>query len=341
MLKNKLRREEPLTDTAFLLTITICMFVVMYILAIIFLGDKGFARPQTFFNLFNEYAALIVLSCGLSIVMISGGIDISVGGVTALICMTCVVDMETHGGSFLRTVLIGLAIGLAFGVVQGFLVAYLKIQPFIVTLAGMFFARGATALVNLDQVQAKNEAFTAVSKVRILIPGVGSTTKKGVFIPAYIEIGVIVALVVVLLLFLMLKYTKFGRSLYAIGGNQTSALMLGINVTRTKFFAYVLTGFLAGIGGVLYLLHTGSGSVVQASGLEMDAIASSIIGGTLLTGGVGNIIGTLFGVLTRGTIYTIVTAIGSQGPWWTGITISGLLCFFIVLQSIITSRKKK
>ncbi|GHS94523.1 sugar ABC transporter permease [Synergistales bacterium] len=341
MSRNGLRKREPPTDTAFLLTITICMFMAMYILAVIFLGDKGFSKPQTFFNLLNEYAALIVLSCGLSVVMISGGIDISVGGVTALICMTCVVYLEDAGGGFLGAVLISLGIGLAFGVVHGFLVAYLKIQPFIVTLAGMFFARGATALVNLDQVQAKNAAFTAVSRVRILIPGVGSFTKRGVFVPAYIEIGVIVALLIVILLFLMLKYTKFGRGLYAVGGNAQSALMLGINVSRTKFFAYVLTGLLAGVGGMLYFLHTGSGSVVQASGLEMDAIASSIIGGTLLSGGVGNIIGTLFGVLIRGTIYTIVTAIGAQGPWWTGITISALLCFFIVLQSVITSRKKR
>jgi galactofuranose transport system permease protein len=140
---------------------------------------------------------------------------------------------------------------------------------------------------------------------------------------------------------LLLKKTKIGRSFYAVGGNAQSALMLGINVRRTRFNAHLLCGLLAGIGGFLYLFHTRSGSVQQATGLEMDAIAASIIGGTLLTGGVGNIFGTLFGVLTTGIVLLVVTAIGSQDPWWPQITRAAMLCFFIVLQSIICSRKKK
>jgi len=138
----------------------------------------------------------------------------------------------------------------------------------------------------------------------------------------------------------LLKKTSLGRSFYAVGGNSQSALMLGINVKRTRFFAHLLCGFLAGIGGFLYLFHTRSGSVQQATGLEMDAIAASIIGGTLLTGGVGNIFGTLFGVLASGIVLLIVTAIGSQDPWWPQITRAAMLCFFIVLQSIICTRKK-
>ncbi len=155
------------------------------------------------------------------------------------------------------------------------------------------------------------------------------------------EIGVIVALLAVLVLFFVLRYTKFGRALYAVGGNKTSALMLGINVKKTKFMAHLLCGILAGIGGYVYFLHVGSGAASHASGAEMNAIASSIIGGTMLTGGVGNIIGTLFGVLSLATIQSIVSSAGMDQAWWTGITIAAMLCLFLVIQSVVIARKTK
>jgi simple sugar transport system permease protein len=179
-----------------------------------------------------------------------------------------------------------------------------------------------------------------LSGARILIPFLGDINRKGIFIQSKLEYGVIVALIIVCLMYWLLRKTSLGRSFYAVGGNPQSALMLGINIKRTKFYAHLLCGLLAGIGGFLYLFHTRSGSVQQATGLEMDAIAASIIGGTLLTGGVGNIFGTLFGVLASGTVLLIVTAIGSQDPWWPQITRAAMLCFFIVLQSVICSRKK-
>lgn len=336
----KQRRRQPLTDTAFLLTITISMFVLIYALAIIFLNDKGFGKIQMFFNLFNENAALIVIACGLSIVMITGSIDISVGGSTALICTSCIVCLNRYGFNFFTSLILALAIGLAFGMVQGFLIAYMDMQPFIVTLAGMFLGRGLVALIEVNQIQVKNEAFEKLSGSRISIPFLGDYNKKGIFIPSKLEYGVVVAILIILLMYWLLKKTKLGRSFYAVGGNAQSALMMGINVRRTRFLAHTLCGLLVGIGGFLYLFHTRSGSVQQATGLEMDAIAASIIGGTLLTGGVGNIIGTLFGVLANGIVLLVVTAIGSQDPWWPQITRAAMLCFFIVLQSIICSRKK-
>ena len=338
---HNLKRKRSLTDTAFLLTITISLFIVIYILSIVFLGDKGFSKVQMFFNLLNENAALIVIACGLSIVMITGGIDISVGGSTALICTACIVCLNNYGFNFATTLMLALGIGLTFGVIQGVLIAYLEMQPFIVTLAGMFLGRGLVALIEVNQIQVNNVGFENLSGARILIPFLGDVNKKGVFIQSKLEYGVIVAIIIVCILYWVLKKTSLGRSFYAIGGNAQSALMLGINVKRTKFYAHILCGLLAGIGGFLYLFHTRSGSVQQATGLEMDAIAASIIGGTLLTGGVGNIFGTLFGVLTSGIVLLIVTAIGSQDPWWSQITRAGLLCFFIVLQSIICSRKRK
>ena len=334
---NKLKN---MTDTNLLLLITVVIFFAMYIAAIIFQG-KGFLKAQTFLNILNANAALIILSCGLSIVMITGGIDISVGGVTALVGMCCAVYLDFKGGNVAVAVIIALAIGVAFGLVQGFLVAYLDIQPFIVTLAGMFFARGMTTIVNSSPFNVANEDFVALKGTRITVPGLGSVNKLGKYVDAYVEIGVVVALLVVIILFCVLRWTKFGRALYAVGGNRQSALMLGINVKRTRFFAQLLCGILAGIGGFVYFLHVGSGSPSRASGEEMNAIASSIIGGTKLTGGVGNIIGTLFGVLSLSTIKNIVSSAGLDQAWWTGITTAVMLCLFLVIQSVIMKVRKQ
>lgn len=336
----KMFDRKTMTDTRVLLIITIAVFLIMYASAVIFLG-KGFSKPQTFFNILNENAALIILSCGMSLVMITGGIDISVGQVTALCCMSCAVHLDFHNGSVFTALLISLGIGLAFGLIQGFLIAYLKIQPFIVTLAGMFFAKGMTTIVNATQFNVENEEFKALKATRITVPGMGSVNKAGNYVPAYVEIGVIVALVIVILLFILLRWTKLGRGFYAVGGNNQSANMLGINVTRTKFMAHLLCGFLAGIGGFVYFMHVGSGSPSHASGAEMNAIASSIIGGTMLTGGVGNIVGTLFGVLSLSTIKNIVSSLGLDEAWWTNITIAAMLCIFLLVQSVVLARKNR
>ena len=331
---------KNMTDTNMLLTITIVIFFLMYIGAIVFQGE-GFLRPQTFLSMLNANGALIITSCGMSLVMITGGIDISVGGVVALVSMCSAVYLDYHNGSILGAVLISLGIGLAFGIVQGYLVAYLDIQPFIVSLAGMFFARGMTTIVNTNPFNVQNEAFVALKDTRVSVPGLGSFNKLGRYVDAYVEIGVVVALLVVILMFIMLRWTKLGRSFYAVGGNQQSALMLGINVRRTKFLSHLICSLLAGIGGFVYFLHVGSGSASHAMGMEMNAIASSIIGGTMLTGGVGNIIGTLFGVLSLSTIQNIVSSAGLDQAWWTGITIAAMLCLFLVIQSVVMARKKK
>lgn len=338
-IKGRMRRE-PLTDTHLLLTITICIFVGMYILAMVIWGG-GFLRPQQLFDIFNNNASLIIISCGLTIVMIAGGIDISVGGITALVVMACVVHLDAGGGNVFSALIVALCIGLAFGLVQGYLVSYLEIQPFIVTLAGMFFARGMTTIVSVEPRTAQNESFLSLKDARIEIPWLGHTAKNGALIPAKIEIGVIIALAVVVIVFVILKWSRFGRNLYAVGGSQQSALMLGINVRRTKFFSYLLCGLLSGIGGFVFLMHTGAGNATNAAGAEMNAIASSIIGGTLLTGGVGDVTGTLFGVLTLTTIKSIVVASGLREPWWQSITTGAMLCFFILLQSIVLSNRGK
>ena len=339
----KAKKESIFTrvsDTNLLLSITIIVFVLMYIGAALILGG-AFTKPQAFFNILNANAALIITSCGMSLVMITGGIDISIGGVVALVSMCCAVYLDYHDGSIFGSILIALGIGLAYGIVQGVLVAYLDIQPFIVSLAGMFFARGMTTIVNTAPFNVVNEKFVALKLTRINVPGMGSTNKLGAYVPAYVEIGVVVALIIVLVLFAVLRWTKLGRSFYAVGGNKQSALMLGINVKRTKFLSHLICSLLAGIGGYVYFLHVGSGAASHAMGMEMNAIASSIIGGTMLTGGVGNIIGTLFGVLSLSTIQNIVSSAGFDQAWWTGITIAAMLCLFLVIQSVVIARKTK
>ena len=242
--------------------------------------------------------------------------------------MSCAVHLNYQGGTVLTAILLALGIGTAFGVVQGFLIAYLEIQPFIVTLAGMFFAKGVTTIVNATQFNVENEAFKALKETRIYVPGLGSVNKLGAYVPAYVEIGVVVALIVVAILFVVLRWTKFGRSVYAVGGNSYSANMLAINVKRTKFLAHLICGILAGVGGFVYFLHVGSGSPSHASGAEMNAIASSIIG-------------TLFGVLSLSTIKNIVSSLGLDEAWWTNITVAAMICLFLVVQSLVLSRKNK
>ena len=339
MMKSNDKRREPLTDTQLLMAITICIFLAMYILAMVLLKG-GFLHAQQLFDLLNDNASLIIVSCGLTVVMIGGGIDISVGAVTSLVVMSCVLYLN-KGGSLVLSMLMAIGIGLAFGLVHGFLISYLEIQPFIVTLAGMFFARGMTTILSVDPQKAAHDGFAKLQSAKIEIEALGYTAKNGNLIPARMEIGVVVALICVIVIFILLKYVRVGREFYAMGGNQTSSLMLGINVKRTRFISYLISGLLSGISGYVFLMHTGAGNATNAAGMEMNAIASSIIGGTLLTGGVGNVIGTFFGTLTLTTIKKIVVSSGLNDPWWQSITTGGMLCFFILLQSVVLKRREK
>ena len=185
--------------------ITIALFIIMYVAGMIIFNEQGFAKPQMFLNLFISNAGLIVISCGMTIVMITGGIDISVGSVTALVCMVCAYQMEMKGVSALTTVIMALLIGIVFGVVQGFLVAYLDIQPFIVSLAGLFFARGLTAIISTEMISIKNATFLKWANCKIYMP-FGTTNRKGIYQPAYIYPTVIIALLVVALVFVILKF---------------------------------------------------------------------------------------------------------------------------------------
>lgn len=337
-----MKNKGKLDGKMFLLIITIALFAVMYLAGIMIFKSKGFAKPQVFLNLFISNAGLIVIAAGMTMVMITGGIDISVGSVVALACMMLAWMMEIKGMGAVPALFIVLFMGIIFGLAQGFLIAYLKLQPFIVTLAGMFFARGMTAIISQEMISVKNELFLKWAKSKINLTFLGGTVnKKGVVNYPFVYPSVLIALAVLVIVFVVLKYTKFGRTIYAVGGNEQSALMMGLNVKRTKLLVYVLNGFLCALGGFLFCLNTCAGFVEQAKGFEMEAIASAVIGGTLLTGGVGNVFGSLFGVLIKGTIETFITFQGTLSSWWTKITIAALLAFFIILQSLFAKVKEK
>ena len=336
-----IKKLKKMEGNQFLLMITILLFVVMYLIGVLVFKDKGFTKTQVFLNLLISNAGLIVVATSMTMVLITGGIDISVGSVVAMTCMLLAWMMEYKGIGAVPAVILVLFVGVIFGLVQGFLVSYMKIQPFIVTLAGMFFARGMTAIISTDMISIKNETFLSWAQAKMYMPFGGYTNKKGIIVNPYIYPSVLIALIILVLVFFMLKYTKFGRSIYAIGGNEQSALLMGLNVRRTKLKVYVLDGFLAAFGGFLFCLNTCSGFVEQAKGFEMEAIASAVIGGTLLTGGVGNVFGSLFGVLIKGTIETFINFQGTLSSWWTKITIAALLAFFIILQSAFAKAKEK
>lgn len=328
---NTIKRKETLSNSNLLFIIAAVIFVAMYGFAIL-RYPQSFLQYQTFFDLFSLNAPLIIVTLGLSIVMIGGGIDISVGAVTGLVTMCCAVYLESGTGNVAGSILLALGIGIVFGLLQGFLIAYLEIQPFIITLAGMFLANGLLTTIHKDPLNVTMAEFVKLRDFEIVIPWLGTTNRLGNFIPLLIKPGAIVVFVLVIVLFVLMHWSRFGRNLYAVGGNSQSALMLGINVKRTKFFSYVLCGFLSGIAGFVFIMTTGAGNVGNASGFEMKAIAGSIIGGTMLTGGVGNLIGSPIGALTLLTINELIRAAGVNSNFQ-AIASGLLLCIFIVLQS--------
>lgn len=325
----------------FLLTVTIGMFAFMYLIGYILFGEQGFRTTQTFLNMLIDNTGLIIAAAGMTLVLIAGGIDISVGSVVGLVCMMLADLMENKAVPAPAAIATVLAFGVLFGAVQGWLIAYLKLQPFIVTLAGMFFARGLTSMISVEQIAIKNPTFLAMAQKNIFMPFGATMNKRGKLLYPFIHPNVVIALVALVAVWYVCKYTRFGRSLFAVGGNEQSALLMGINVRLTKFKTYVLNGFLASLAGLAFCLNTTSGFVEQARGFEMEAIASAVIGGTLLTGGVGTVVGTFFGVLIKATIETFIRCDGTLSSWWNKIVLSALLCFFIVLQSLFVIWKGK
>lgn len=306
---------------------TITLFIGLFLIGSVLY--RGFLSPQVFTNLFIDNAYLIVVAVGQAVAILTGGIDLSVGSMIAFVSMITA-SLLQKGVNPILVILIVLVVGIVFGTVQGFLIQKFKLHPWIVTLAGMFFARGASYIISIDTIIIDNPVFTKISSYRIpILPN------------AFISINVVISLIVVAAAFFMLKFTKFGRTVYAIGGNENSAKLMGLPVERTKILVYTFSGFCSSLGGLLFTIYTLSGYGLHCNGMEMDAIAACVIGGILLTGGYGNIIGPLFGVLTTGIIQSLIMFDGTLNSWWTKIAVGMLLFIFIVLQRIIVIRDEK
>jgi ribose/xylose/arabinose/galactoside ABC-type transport system permease subunit len=287
----------------------------------------GFADPQVVLNLFFDNAFLIVLAVGMTFVILTGGIDLSVGSVVALSTMIAAWTLQ-EGWSPGLAVAAVLVTGTTIGLLMGLVIHYFDIQPFIATLAGMFLARGLCYLISVESIPIRNDFFFDVASRQISLPGGYYTTPV-----------VVVALLAVVVAACVLHRTRFGRTVYAVGGNEGSALLMGLGVARTKVGVYAVSGFCSGLAGLLFSLYMLSGYSLHAVGMELDAIAAVVIGGTLLTGGRGLVLGSLLGVLVLGTIQTFISFDGTLSSWWTKIAIGVLLLVFVVIQRLATRRQ--
>ena len=320
--------KRPRLDPKFIpLAATVSLFLLMAALGSVFY--TGFFSAQVFLNLLIDNAFLCIVAVGMTFVILSGGIDLSVGSVIALTTMVSASLVEKHGWSPAAVIPLVLLMGTGFGALMGFLIQRFRLQPFIVTLAGMFLARGLCYLISIDSISITNPFYTEVSQLRLPL-----------WEGAELSVSALIALVVVALAVFVAHYTQFGRTVYAIGGNEHSAVLMGLPVRSTLVGVYTLSGFCSALAGVVFTFYMLSGYGLHAVGLELDAIAAVVIGGTLLSGGVGYVLGTLFGVLMLGIIQTLIMFDGSLSSWWTRIVIGGLLFVFCLLQRLFESRRR-
>lgn len=307
------------------LAATISLFVLVATLGSVFYD--GFFSAQVFLNLLIDNAFLIVVAVGMTFVILTGGIDLSVGSVIALSTMVAAALVEHRGWPPAAAIALVLLMGTGFGMVMGWLIERFRLQPFIVTLAGMFLARGLCYLISIDSIAITQEGYTELAQWRLPL---GES--------ASLSVGAVIAIVVLLAGIFAAHYTPFGRTVYAIGGNEAAARLMGLPVRRTVVGAYALSGFCASLAGVIFTFYMLSGYGLHAVGMELDAIAAVVIGGTLLSGGVGYVAGTLFGVLMLGIIQTLIAFDGTLSSWWTRIVVGVLLFVFCLLQRFIATR---
>ncbi|MGF9694181.1 galactofuranose ABC transporter, permease protein YjfF [Rhizobium sp. 0TCS1.26] len=272
-------------------------------------------------NLLTDNAFLGIAAVGMTFVILSGGIDLSVGSVIAFTSVFVAVAVGSLGLHPLTAFILVLCLSTAFGAVMGLMIRFLAIPPFVVTLAGMFLARGAAYLVSTESVPISHPFIDAIQATFIRLPGGGRLTAMAMLMLLVFAVGGIIA-----------SRTRFGSNVYALGGNIQSAELMGVAVGRTTVAIYALSGFLSGLSGIAYTLYTSSGYSLATVGIELDAIAAVVIGGTLLTGGSGLVAGTLVGILIQGLIQTYIVFDGTLSSWWTKIAIGILLFVFIALQ---------
>jgi ribose/xylose/arabinose/galactoside ABC-type transport system permease subunit len=311
--------------------LTFAVFVLVY-----FVGSRlypAMRKPQVFFNLLINDASLLLVSIGMTMVILTGegGIDLSVGGVIALVS-TASAALLRGGMSPYIVLPLMILLGILFGAMMGWVIQYLKVQPFIATLMGLYLARGVAYIISLTSVTITDPVYKVMALTPIYIPFF-----ENVYIYATTLVGPIMVLVTIYLSF----FTRFGRTIYAMGSNEQSAQLMGLPVARTKVLVYSFSGFCSALGGIVFSMALLAGYGQFAQGMELDSIAAVVIGGTSLTGGVGNVIGTLFGVLIHGTIVSILQFNGTLSSWWTRIGVGVLTLVAIGIQSVYYIRQKR
>lgn len=306
---------------------TTVIFVVAY--ALCYLQFPNILSTRVIGNLLTDNAFLGIAAIGMTFVILSGGIDLSIGSVIAFTGVFLAVILENTGIHPLFAFALALVITTAFGALMGAIIHYLDMPAFIVTLAGMFLARGMAFVLSIDSVPIIHPFYKTLKAFYFKLPGGGRITLIGGLMLVMFVVGVIVA-----------HRTRFGTNIYALGGGTQTARLMGVPVGRTTIMIYATSGFLAGLSGIVFSLYTSAGYSLAAVGVELDAIAAVVIGGTLLTGGAGFVAGTLIGVLIQGLIQTYITFDGTLSSWWTKIVIGLLLFVFILMQKGILLASK-
>jgi ribose transport system permease protein len=276
-----------------------------------------FPTPENLVNVLRQNSMLGLVALGMSFVILTGGIDLSVG---ALLAVAGVVAARLASGNAVVAVLAGVGAAALLGLVNGLVITKARIQPFVVTLAMLIAARGAALGVTGEQ-------------------SIGVAGSASGF--AWLGRGELGPVPVPVLLFalayavgwLVLRYTRFGRYVYAVGDDAEAARLMGLQVDRVLVSTYVLSGALSGLAGVVLAARLGAGQPVAGTGWELDAIAAVVVGGTLLTGGQGGVAQTLVGVLLLGVIFNLFNLEGTISPWWQWVLRGAFLLGVVLVQS--------
>lgn len=319
---------------------TIGIFLVIYAFGAIVYGAKGFTKLRTFTMLFVDNAYIGISAVGMTMVLITGGIDLSVAAVASLTGMFLAYGTTVLGLNPWLCMAFSVFVGIALGLGMGALVTYLKIPPFVATLTGMFLARGVCSLISRESISINNEVIDALAGWKVYFMKYSGGEWVKIKPVAYINLNVVLFIVMILLGTYILQKTRFGRNVYAIGGNEQSARLMGLPVDRTKMMVYGFNGLCSALAGIAYALYVKSGWNLALQGGELDVISAAVIGGVLLSGGVGYMVGTFFGVLLKAVIPCLITFNGTLSSWWGKIITGLLVLLFVALQQIVMSRSR-
>ena len=316
---------------------TVIIFLIIYAYGAIRYGSIGFTTLRTFVNFFSDNAYYGISAVGMTMVLITGGIDLSVASVASLTGMIIAYGYERMGISPVITMLVSILIGIGLGTLMGAAIHYLNVPPFITTLTGNFLARGICSLISRESISINHPLIDALAGFKITLYHLVDGEWVKIKPITNINLTVLIFIVMIVLGTILLQHTRFGRNVYAIGGSESSAKLMGLPVGKTKVAVYAINGFCSALAGIAYLLTVKSGWNMALQGGELEVISCAVIGGTLLTGGVGYMIGTMFGVLLKSVIPALISFNGNLSSWWGKIATGALLLLFIVIQQLVVS----